>query len=38
MLKRFLRALRGEVQNDPTRDPNWCWTHGMMYPQCAGMH
>lgn len=24
--------------NDPTRDPNWCWTHNMMYPACVGMH
>jgi Spy/CpxP family protein refolding chaperone len=24
--------------NDPTRDPNWCWTHSQMWPACAPQH
>jgi hypothetical protein len=24
--------------DDPTRDPNWCWTHNQMYPACAQQH
>jgi hypothetical protein len=24
--------------DDPTRNPNWCWTHGQIYPACAGQH
>jgi hypothetical protein len=24
--------------DDPTRDPNWCWTHQQIYPACAGQH
>jgi hypothetical protein len=24
--------------DDPTRDPNYCWTHGQIYPACAGQH
>ena len=23
---------------DPTRNPNWCWTHQQMWPACAGQH
>lgn len=49
MLSDFLRkarALRSEeeekeepvAQDDPQRDPNWCWMHNMLWPACAGMH
>jgi hypothetical protein len=24
--------------DDPTRDPNWCHTHGQMWPACAPQH
>lgn len=24
--------------DDPTRNPNYCWTHGQVYPACAGQH
>jgi hypothetical protein len=24
--------------DDPQRDPNYCWTHNMIWPACAGMH
>lgn len=24
--------------DDPTRNPNYCWTHGQIYPACAGRH
>jgi hypothetical protein len=24
--------------DDPQRDPNYCWTHNMIYPACADMH
>lgn len=24
--------------DDPQRDPNYCWTHNMVWPACAGMH
>lgn len=24
--------------DDPTRDPDWCWTHGMKYPACQQQH
>lgn len=24
--------------NDPTRDPNWCWTHSQTWPACAPQH
>lgn len=36
------RLLRAEEEvvayDDPQRDPNYCWTHNMIYPACAGMH
>lgn len=24
--------------DDPTRDPNYCWTHSQIYPACAPQH
>jgi hypothetical protein len=24
--------------DDPQRNPNYCWTHNMIWPACAGMH
>jgi hypothetical protein len=24
--------------DDPTRNPNYCWTHGQIYPACASQH
>jgi hypothetical protein len=24
--------------DDPTRNPNYCWTHNAIYPACAGRH
>jgi hypothetical protein len=24
--------------DDPTRNPDYCWTHGQIYPACAGQH
>jgi hypothetical protein len=41
---RSARRQRAEEQvvtandDDPRRSPNWCWTHNMLYPACAGMH
>jgi hypothetical protein len=39
----LLRGRRKRTQevvayDDPQRDPNWCWTHNMLWPACAGMH
>lgn len=46
LLLRRTRALRRQeteppapvAYDDPQRDPNYCWTHNMIYPACAGMH
>jgi hypothetical protein len=45
MLSAFLRSARRQrvedevvAYNDPQRDPNWCFAHGMLWPACAGMH
>jgi hypothetical protein len=45
LLTEFLiraRLLRSEDEpvpaDDPTRDPNYCWTHGQIYPACASQH
>jgi hypothetical protein len=24
--------------DDPTRNPNWCWTHSQIWPACAPQH
>lgn len=24
--------------DDPQRNPNYCWTHGQIYPACASQH
>lgn len=40
----LLRARRGRAAeevvsyDDPRRSPNYCWTHNMIWPACAGMH
>ena len=36
MFRRMWKSLT--TKNDQERDPNWCFTHQMMYPECAGMH
>lgn len=46
LLTEFLiraRLLRVEEDppapaDDPTRNPNYCWMHGQIYPACAGQH
>jgi hypothetical protein len=40
---RFAWALRAEEEepvpaDDPTRNPNYRWTHGQVYPACASQH
>ncbi|MEV7814292.1 hypothetical protein AB0P05_26740 [Streptomyces flaveolus] len=34
--------MRAEEQpvpaDDPQRDPNYCWTHNMLWPACAEQH
>jgi len=38
-VKKLLRKLGlAKASEEDMRNPNWCWTHGMMYPACAGMH
>ena len=42
LLAKFLLRTRSVNEpvayDDPQRDPNYCWTHNMIYPDCAGMH
>jgi len=37
MFRRMWKNLTAPTMNDE-RNPNWCFTHGTMYPACAGMH
>lgn len=37
LIRRIKWVLKGEP-NDPQRDPNWCFMHGMMWPSCANLH
>lgn len=32
------RARAVVAYDDPQRDPNYCWTHHMIWPACEGMH
>lgn len=43
LLLRRAKLLRIEQEpvvayDDPQRNPNYCWTHNMIWPACAGMH